>query len=412
MNHFFRLGGGHFIKMLIGFIYIKILSTYLSPKDFGNFSQVLTLVAVMSMLSLGGANNGIIKFLSSTKNSKQEWNLVFNKSLSLFLFVNIFYFVLLFFFANEISLFILNSEEYALLVKILSFTQVISAFGVFSSVYFTSQIDTKNSSLQTITNSLLFLLLLLFCVFFLSKTSLLFTSVYANFFAGIYGLFYFLTKKRRQILRSIEFVKIDFPFIKSLFGYAVVTISGAILWPVAQLYLRGVIGDRLGWDTVGYWFASAKISDAYIQFFSIFLLSYLYPRLTSLGEGKKARLFDFCKLYIPLVIASGSFIFLFSDFIVSILLGSDFSSSSYYVKLQVIGDVFKLVYSLFLIYMLSCGKIKYSIAVEFINSISCVIITSYLIDIVGWKAPLVGYISTQVITFVYVFYFSIRLKNK
>ncbi|MCX9039631.1 oligosaccharide flippase family protein, partial [Citrobacter portucalensis] len=71
--HFIKLGSSNLIKMLVGFIYLKILSSYITPEEFGSLGQFLTFVAIVSMLSLGGGNNGMVKYLSENKGDYNSW---------------------------------------------------------------------------------------------------------------------------------------------------------------------------------------------------------------------------------------------------------------------------------------------------------------------------------------------------
>ena len=99
------------------------------------------------------------------------------------------------------------------------------------------------------------------------------------------------------------------------------------------------------------------------------------------------------------------------DIIVWLLLGKEFKLVASYVQLQIIGDVIKLLYSSLLMYILSCGKVKYSITVEFLNSIVFIGATLFLISYVGWRAPLIGYVITQSITLLYVYFYYEKVRK-
>ncbi|MDM2904212.1 oligosaccharide flippase family protein [Citrobacter sp. Cpo015] len=410
--HFIKLGSSNLIKMLVGFIYLKIISSYITPEEFGSLGQFLTFVAIVSMLSLGGGNNGMVKYLSENKGDYKSWLKVFNQNFTIVAIINIILFFILFFFANEFSFLIFTSVLHADIIRYYAIVQLFVAFGLYSNVFFISGVDTWNSSLQTVFNSALFLITVLIGVLFFTEKSLIYTAMFVNLFMGIYGVIYFF-KKRKQYCGVFSLTRIESGYVKKLSGYAMVTISGAVLWPVSQFILRKEIGTELGWGVVGYWFASIKISDAYIQFFSIFLLSYLYPKLSSVNKKdiKVKNFKGFMVFYIPMLIGSLIVVYFGRDIIVWLLLGKEFKLVASYVQLQIIGDVIKLLYSSLLMYILSCGKVKYSIAVEFLNSIVFISATLFLISYVGWRAPLIGYVITQSITLLYVYFYYEKVRK-
>lgn len=411
MSHFVKLGSANVVKMLVGFIYIKVLSTYLLPNEFGNLSQLITFVSIVSMLSLGGANNGIVRLLSacSSSGSAVDLNSLSRKSFTIFFIVALILFFLLNVFADNISIFLVGNYSYVGPVRVFSFIQIISAFGVLSSVIYISKVDTKNITFQTIFGAVFFLAFL-----FLNLTlsfDIAYSAVFINFFAGVYGVYFFIFKKKYSAF-SFRLSFIDLAFFKKISGYAVATLVGAICWPLSQFYLRRVIGETIDWSVVGYWFASIKISDAYIQFFSILLINYLYPRLSSFDDTsqKNNELKRFFILYIPLVLLSAAFIYFFREYIVWLLLGKDFGPASNYMQFQVVGDLVKLIYSALLIYILSCGKVKYSVFVEIVNSGLLILFTIVFIKTFGWATPLIGYIITQSISLLYVLSVYVKMR--
>ncbi|UBX46474.1 oligosaccharide flippase family protein [Citrobacter werkmanii] len=410
--HFIKLGSSNLIKMLVGFIYLKVLSSNITPERFGSLGQFLTFVAIVSMLSLGGGNNGMVKYLSENKGDYTRWVKVFNQNFTIVAIINIILFIILFVFSNKFSLLIFSDTLHADIIRYYAIVQLFVAFGLFSNVFFISGVDSWNNSLQTVFNSILFLVTVLIGLLFFTEKSLIYTAMFINFFMGIYGVIYFL-RNRKIYHETFLFSKIEPGYVKKLSGYAMVTISGAVLWPVSQFIIRKEIGAELGWDIVGYWFASIKISDAYIQFFSIFLLSYLYPKLSSVNYNDiKIKNFNkFMMLYVPMLISSLIVVYFGRDIIVWLLLGKEFKFAANYVQLQIIGDVIKLLYSSLLMYILSCGKVKYSITVEVLNSIAFISVTLLLIPHVGWRAPLIGYVITQSITFLYVCYYYKKVRK-
>jgi hypothetical protein len=136
----------------------------------------------------------------------------------------------------------------------------------------------------------------------------------------------------------------DTDIIKKLLQY-----SGALFFtistlPIAQIVIRKLIEEHLGWKSVGYWQGVMKISDSYLSFVTIVLANYYLPRLSSKGtkEGLKQEVFHTLYNAIPVTILMSSCVYIFRDFIIIIIFTIEFQPMRDFFLFQMIGDCLKV----------------------------------------------------------------------
>jgi hypothetical protein len=175
--------------------------------------------------------------------------------------------------------------------------------------------------------------------------------------------------------------------------------------PMAQIFIRSLIEGRYGWGVVGYWQGVNKISDAYLQFFLVFLANYFLPRLaeTAKTEELKSLVFDLLKIILPICITSTVIIYVTRYFFIDLLFSSTFTPMADYFAFQLIGDVFKISAYTLVFVAISRAMFKVMICAEILQSLMLVLFTWIGTIYYGPTGLVTGYALT------YALYFSFAL---
>ena len=161
---------------------------------------------------------------------------------------------------------------------------------------------------------------------------------------GFIFLFSFFFKLKKEI-QLFKFASIEKDNIKSLLKYSLMLIFSACLLPVAQIFVRKLILDNGGWDQVGYWQASSKLSESGLVFLNVIMANYYLPELgkcvntTSLKKViGKAYL-----ILIPLVIIYVLIVLFTKSILIPLFFDNTFSPAERLLVWQAIGDALKVL---------------------------------------------------------------------
>lgn len=357
------------IKILSGFLILKIAAIYLSIEDFGRFGQLMTLTAIINMLAGGGINNGVIKLLSENGNSEYKKLIIQTSGWIWFLSVIVISFAILI--TWPLHYYYLKDLIYLLIVIMV--LQIFWGQANFLNSYLVSYKNTillRNCGIQAN-----LLGVFLFLAIFSYKQTLA---------SAIIGYLVFMTSSfivnAFKVIPSCHevynFYRIHYHKViaKKLFYYGLVMIVGATAIPVTQMLLRNHVGNVLGWESVGYWQAIIKISDAHMQFYGIINLSILLPYFSSVNANKPLKIYSqkTVKIFsavLFLATLSSSILILFSDIIINILYQASYLVVSPWVALQTIGDFLKVLLSLLVIFALAKGYWQIALVSELVQAV-------------------------------------------
>jgi PST family polysaccharide transporter len=137
---------------------------------------------------------------------------------------------------------------------------------------------------------------------------------------------------------------IDGPTARRLFGYALMSLTTAIVVPASQIAIRDGLASRLGWHDTGLWQAMWKISETHLLLLTSTLSVYFLPRFSEIRDASELRreVARGYRFVLPLVCASALLLYLLREVLIRTLLTPAFLPIAGALGLQLVGDVLKI----------------------------------------------------------------------
>jgi PST family polysaccharide transporter len=149
--------------------------------------------------------------------------------------------------------------------------------------------------------------------------------------------------------------------------------------PVAQIVVRNDLNTLYGWNSVGYWLAVVRLSDAYILFVTTALTAYYLPRLSQLKtpEDIKREIIQANTTLMPILALALILIYVFRGFIINLLYSQNFGPSTELFTYQLLGDFFRIAGWLFTYLLIAKSWTKTYVLTEIILSLIFITIAHY-----------------------------------
>lgn len=331
-------------KVLTSFIISKVSAVYLGPSGFallGNFKNVFQ--AVLGFTS-SGFESGVIKHIAENNSNRKPNSTIIPSVFALSVFLSVLIAALLYFFSEELSVYILKDISNAFIFKYFAILLPFISFQLL---------------LLFVLNGLQKIKLFTYLSLFFNLINATLTFVFIYFF-GLKGALIviliipvvsfvssFLFRDIRILFLShfLAFKRISKEIISSMSVYLGMAIYSTSLISISYLLIRIKIIETINIDSAGLWEAMNRISTFYMMFFTSLLTLYLLPKLTQ-NESVKGYyniMRDYFKVTLPLAIATFVIIFFLKIFIIRLFLTDDFLTINKFFLLQLVGDLFKII---------------------------------------------------------------------
>jgi len=323
---------GKILSQAADLIKVVILARILTPRDFGLFGLVMIAIATLDVLTQTGFNAALIHKKSKIdKYANTVWSISIMRSISIS--------ILLFFLANEISVFF-NEPDSKLLLQVICISIVFQGFLNPFVVNFQKELDFKK---QFIYDTLSVLISLVVAV----VLAIVLRSVWALIFANIaqwsirLALSFLLTKKRLKF-------EINFKYTKELFHYGKWVVIQTIFIFIWQQSDKIFIGKILSVEDLGVYqiaYRIALLPVIQISLVSNFILFPAYSKLYDQKDKIKSLFLKSTELIMILGIPILCFFIINSGFIISFLFGDQWLGAvvplmilSVFTFLKLVGD--------------------------------------------------------------------------
>ena len=172
-------------------------------------------------------------------------------------------------------------------------------------------------------------------------------------------------------------VRFDREMTGRLAAFSTMTLTSALVPPLANIAVRDHLAQRFGWEQVGYWQAVSRVSDAYLLFFVTAITIHYLPKLASTRD-KAALLVEFRQAYrtlLPVVASIASIVYLLREPITRLLFSADFmaGANGLYAP-QLLGDVFKIASFILAYLMLAKSMTRLFIVSEIVFAATYVLL--------------------------------------
>lgn len=356
--------------MVAGLIVNKFIALFIGPSGLaliGTFQNVSTLIQTAAQ---GGINSGVTKYTAEYHAKGNTRNELWGSSLRLTLIFTVLTSIIMFLFAEKLSLYVFGNTEYLYVFNIFSITLIFYSVNQLMLSILNGLKQIREFIFINITQSLfsLFYTSILIFLFHLNGALIaLVTNQSVVFFVTLWRF-----KINKSLLINQFIIKWNKLHVKKLINYSFMALVTATCLPLSQVFVRNYIAEHLSWDFAGYWQAMTYISTVYLTVVTVALSTYYLPRLSEIDNKKDLRI-ELKKGYgiiLPVVSILALVVFLAKDLAVWVLFSPDFKPMLTLFKWQLIGDVLKIAGWLLAYLMLAKAMVKKFIITEILFSVS------------------------------------------
>ncbi len=363
------------IKIISGFIITKAIAVFVGPSGMAVIGQLQNFI---NMLMLGAGDflkTAVTKYTAEYEQEAQKKYSIWSNAIKLIFFLSTIAFIPLFFFSQELSMFLLKDVSYSYVFKTLSFSLPLFVLNTFllSILNGRKQIQ-KYVLLQIVLSITSLLLVVLLSVFWKLEGALLAYVINQSvvFFITVLVL-------RNEIWFKLENFSKTFSIVelKKLLNFAVITFMAVISSNVSLLFVRDFVINETSMQQAGYWQGIWALSQVALSFITVSLTTYYLPTLSSLSLKSEINmeLKRVFKIVVPVSILIFLMMYLLRNTIIEILYTVDFMSMESLFFWQMIGCVVKVCAWLFGYVLVAKAMVKYTVSSEFFLAITFVLLS-------------------------------------
>lgn len=403
------------VRLAVGLLVVKIIASAGGPEGLGILGQFMSVLAIVSAFAGGGISTGLTKYVAEKKSQGGQLELYLQTALAITLASGLLFGVVLLLSANWGAQALFGSEKFFPVIIILAIFQMFIGINNFSLAVINGRRDVVGFSIATVMGSIIGV----FAMYIVTKKG--------EIDSAMFGLLCFSTSTvllspillwfRHKSLCVTLTPKLNRKVTFELIKFSGLQLFSAFALPMAHIAIRSIAEDKYGWGVVGYWQGVNKISDAYLQFFLVFLANYFLPRLAEVSKPEELRklVFGLLKIMIPICVVLTSGIFIFKDFVIQVLFSPTFLPMAEYFTFQLIGDVLKISAYTFVYVAISRAFFKVCVIAEIVQA-SLLVLFTWIGSLYFGPLGLVGgYAATYLVYFIcalFTFLYWLRLNER
>lgn len=379
------------IKTATLFLLNKILAVYVGPAGYAAIGQFQNFIQMVTAFSGSAINTAIIKYTAEYYEDETKQRAIWKTAGSLvFLFSLVFSFLIIIF-QKSLSTFIFHTAEYQSVFVWFAVFLLLFNFNALFLAILNGKKEILKLVIANIAGSIFALIVTsILAVQFKLYGALIGLSIYQSlaFFITL-----FLCYKADWFKFSYLFGKIDSDISRKFAGFVLMALVSAVCIPLSQILIRSHLTTEFGVVYAGYWEAMVRLSGAYLMLVTTTLGVYYLPRLSELKElpNIKNEVYLGYKFIFPLALLCGLCLFLLKDWVIVILFSDSFLPMRELVLWQMIGDSLKIGSWILAYLMLSKAMTKIFITTEIIFSLTSVLLTYVCTQLIGFKGVSVAH---------------------
>lgn len=389
------------IKMLTGFVSVKVVAAIIGPVGVALLGQLNNFVQILLSVSNGGINSGITKYTAEYADSEKDYILYLGTGFWITVVLSVVTSLVLVFGAGYFSVSILHDIQYKPVFYIFGGTLLFYALNALLTSVINGFKEYKKYVISNIVGSIVGLLFSVvlavkYTVFGALVATVTFQSIVFFITLGLIAKSYWF-KWKSFLLKFNKRIAVK------LGHYSLMAIVSALTVPAGQIIVRSFIISKNSISDAGLWEGINRISGMYLMVITASLGVYFLPKLSELKSKKELRneVLTVYKLVIPFLILTTSVIFIFRVFIIRVLFTQEFIGMRDLFAFQLIGDILKILGWVLGYLLLARAMTKIYIIMELVNFVLLVIISYFLVNLYGS----IG--ATMAFAIVYFIYFAV-----
>lgn len=389
------------IKMLTGFVSVKVVAAIIGPVGVALLGQLNNFVQILLSVSNGGINSGITKYTAEYADSEKDYILYLGTGFWITVVLSVVTSLVLVFGAGYFSVSILHDIQYKPVFYIFGGTLLFYALNALLTSVINGFKEYKKYVISNIVGSIVGLLFSVvlavkYTVFGALVATVTFQSIVFFITLGLIAKSYWF-KWKSFLLKFNKGIAVK------LGHYSLMAIVSALTVPAGQIIVRSFIISKNSITDAGLWEGINRISGMYLMVITASLGVYFLPKLSELKSKKELRneVLTVYKLVIPFLILTTSVIFIFRVLIIHVLFTQEFIGMQDLFAFQLIGDILKILGWVLGYLLLAKAMTKIYIIMELVNFVLLVIISYFLVGLYGS----IG--ATLAFAIVYFIYFAV-----
>lgn len=377
------------VKLIAGFIIIKLIAKVGGPDALSNFGLYQNLVTVLLMVSGGVMFAGVTSKIARAENNDEftQFYSGANLFLNRLLLISVFVFFPICVYILYISVDGVKGNIITLLIISLPFLLLQTRFNFYlailnglSKVNLLAR-DNIYASILTI---------LIACVAFFITTDWRYFAICMCLGPSLrYIYIYGRNKQEYKLSENIKPEK----NLRYLLRYSLVGLVSSLCLPIAQIIARNFITNHNGLFESGIWQGLTRFSEVYLVLVSSVLSVYVLPKISPAKNRKQIKecILPLIMLLIPLIGIGVVFIYYLKEYVVVVLFSREFLPMQELFIYQLPGDIFKIFAWVLTFSLLGLGKTKTLICLELAYFCTYLALIYFTVPVYGLKGAVVAY---------------------
>ncbi len=327
------------LKTAIALVSNKIIAVYIGPSGVALVGQMNNFLSIVMLSSSGGFNQGITKYISEYKANEKVIAKYVTTALVATTILSLLSGIIMLFISKTISIAIFSNVKYYSIFVVFAFTLILYNWNNLFIAIINGFQNYKLYFKVNLSTTVVGALLSIFLVIFFDEFGALLSIVLSQ---SIVFIFTFLVLKNQFWFKQIALKLYDNKTLKTLLKFSLVTILGAILWPIVKIYIRTIVINNISAYEAGLWEATLKLNDYVVNIAMGSIAVYVLPRLSEVTDKiiLKKEILNVYKIIIPITLLGFAGMYLFREQVFLILYSKEFIKASDYLLLQMIGSFF------------------------------------------------------------------------
>lgn len=387
------------VKMLTGFVSIKVLATIIGPAGIALIGQLGNFTTMALNFASGGINTGVTRGIAANRENPASLYDHISTALRitvLFSLVSGFLIILL---SSFLSRRILGSDEYSVVFLIFGGTLTLYSLNNLLLAILNGFKEFRKYVVVNIATSITGMAFSIILVLIWNVKGALIS--YVTYQSVILIVTIIMVRKSGWFQPRFFKNRMNLGMTKELLGFSAMTFVSAIVLPASQLIVRSYLTGHLSLESAGIWEGMNRISAIYLMVVTMSLSVYYLPKLAETKSDKelRAEIFRVMKFFIPVMTVVVMIIFFLRDVIILLLFTADFSEMRGLFGYQLTGDLFKMATWIVAYQMWARGMAGLFITTEIIFNTTLVLISIALIRQFSLAGATMAYMANYILCF-------------
>jgi polysaccharide transporter, PST family len=349
------------IRTIGNLAFAKLIAVYFGPHGIALLNHFQNLLALVTTVSTGGINVGVVRYLASEADTPPDKANYFRAGLILNLLSFTFLVIVLVFFRDYFFIFFADFSSilpFGLWLAFFATGTLLLTLNLFLLSVLLARKALALYALGTLIFSLGSIVAAYFFIIYFDLSLVLLAFLVGH---GMGFIFILVLSYRHKYVPALFFENVKGIHLKNLGSFIVMGLGLVITSKLVDFVVRDFIIMRFGGYEAGLWQSIVKISDSYTLVFTSVLGMVYYPQISALLHNSPALRHYIRSSFYVIIVGVGSglaFFYAFSDWFILLLFEPEFLKGQYLLPYQVLGDFFKMPAWALLYLVLAKAQVK------------------------------------------------------